>query len=360
MSKRIRIKDIAEKAGVSTGTVDRVIHNRGNVSKRVKEKVLKVMEELQYEPNIIASMLAYNRTFRVVTLLPDFTMDLYWAQPKLGIERALEAVRHYGITHEAYYFNVLQPETFLQQFDLLFQDPPDAILFAPIFLQESIELLKECENRNIPIALINTNIRDLKALCYVGQDSYQSGILAGKLLNFGLNHQDAAMLLNMGEETANAQHMIDKENGFRDYFSKQKEKQIQIVKAEFGDYQNQKALQAFLTTQFEEFPNLKGIFVVNSRAFVVIDILPEALLKSVKIVGFDLIAPNLKYLREDKISFLINQNPVQQGYLALINIVKQLVFKQSPERMQYLPLDIVVTENVDYYLKREREFEVVV
>lgn len=43
----IRIKDIAIKAGVSTGTVDRVIHDRGRVSDEVKAKVLKIIEELK-------------------------------------------------------------------------------------------------------------------------------------------------------------------------------------------------------------------------------------------------------------------------------------------------------------------------
>ena len=44
MSK-IRIKDIAEIASVSIGTVDRVIHNRGEVSEVTREKILKLLQE---------------------------------------------------------------------------------------------------------------------------------------------------------------------------------------------------------------------------------------------------------------------------------------------------------------------------
>jgi LacI family transcriptional regulator len=66
---RIRIKDIADKAGVSVGTVDRVIHKRGNVSAKVKAKVERVMTELGYRRNIIASTLAYNRTLRIAVLI---------------------------------------------------------------------------------------------------------------------------------------------------------------------------------------------------------------------------------------------------------------------------------------------------
>ena len=106
-------------------------------------------------------------------------------------------------------------------------------------------------------------------------------------------------------------------------------------------------------------PNLKGIFVTNSRAYKVVDSLEDELVRKLKIVGFDLVKPNLKYLNEDKISFLINQNPVQQGYRGIISIVNHLVFKKVVERNQYLPLDIVVKENAPYYLKKEMEFQMV-
>ena len=48
------IKDIARMAGVSAGTVDRVLHNRGDVSEKSKEKVQKVLDEINYQPNVFA------------------------------------------------------------------------------------------------------------------------------------------------------------------------------------------------------------------------------------------------------------------------------------------------------------------
>jgi len=45
--------------------------------------------------------------------------------------------------------------------------------------------------------------------------------------------------------------------------------------------------------------------------------------------------------------------------MGIINLVNHLVFKKNVEKLQYLPLDIVVNENVDYYLKRQEEFEIV-
>lgn len=59
---RATIKMIAEKAGVSIGTVDRVLHDRPYVKAEVRSRVLQVMEELHYRPNHMASALATSGT----------------------------------------------------------------------------------------------------------------------------------------------------------------------------------------------------------------------------------------------------------------------------------------------------------
>ena len=78
MVEKIRIKDIALKAGVSVGTVDRVLHKRPNVSKEALEKVEKVLKEINYQPNAIASALAYNKRYKFFCLLPKHSSEAYW------------------------------------------------------------------------------------------------------------------------------------------------------------------------------------------------------------------------------------------------------------------------------------------
>ncbi|MEY3052840.1 MAG: hypothetical protein RLY31_2625 [Bacteroidota bacterium] len=360
MTKRIRIKDIAEKAGVSAGTVDRVLHNRGSVSASVKQRVLDVMTQLGYEPNIIASTLAYNRTRRIATLLPEFHSDPYWAQPNHGIERAFQAVRHYGVVRQPYFFGLFDQGQFMAQAHRILEDSPDGILFAPVFHQESKFLLQACRERNIPNVMINTDIENADSLCYIGQDSYQSGVLAARLLHFGLNRGDAVLLVNLEVGSYNAMHLIDKEKGFRDYFARFPEQQIQILKKDVEDFDDTGKMWDFLQELFREHPVLKGIFFTNSRAYKAVRCMPPERRKEVKIVGFDLIADNLLFLRDQDIDFLINQNPVQQGFLGVMSLFNHLVKKQEVERKQYLPLDIVVTENVDYYLRRQEEMQLFV
>jgi len=70
-TKNIRIKDIATLAGVSTGTVDRVLHKRGRVSKAAEEKVRKILDEIDYKPNPIARSLGSNKKYKIIALIPD-------------------------------------------------------------------------------------------------------------------------------------------------------------------------------------------------------------------------------------------------------------------------------------------------
>ena len=59
----IRIVDIAKMAGVSVGTVDRVIHNRGRVSEENRKKVQTILEMVHYQPNLMARSLASKKQF---------------------------------------------------------------------------------------------------------------------------------------------------------------------------------------------------------------------------------------------------------------------------------------------------------
>ncbi len=355
VNQRTRIKDIALRAGVSTGTVDRVLHDRGKVAPEVKQRVLDVMEELGFERNVIASALAYNRTWRIATLMPAYKTDPYWAQPNAGIEQAIRSVRHYGIVHEPYYYEMFSPADFISKAESMLENPPDGLLFAPVFLKESNDLLRNCQELQVPNVTINTHLEDAPYLAYIGQDSYQSGVLAGRLLHFGLQPGEAATLLNLDVGSHNAKHLIDKERGFRDYFSRFPEQQISIIKEDFEGFMDKRKLRRFMDELLGGHPHMQGLFVTNSRAYKAVDAMSEAVAQRIKVVGFDLIAPNLAHLRRNNIDFLINQNPVEQGYLGVISLFNHLLKKKPVEKVQYLPLDIVVTENVDYYLRRQKE-----
>lgn len=362
MKKRIRIIDIAAKAGVSKGTVDRVIHKRGHVAPAVKQRVLAVMKELDYRPNVIASALAYNRVWKIAALLPDPEEDAFWKQPKSGIQRALNSMRDYGVDVDFFHFPDADTQAYTNCCDQILVGDYDAVLIAPVYYNEAHKFLHECEEIGLKYFLINTYLKreDPSFQCYIGQDSFQSGVLGAKLLDFGIENGDAVMVLHLEKVVYNSKHLLEKEQGFQSYFIDHSQRNIQIIKTSFENPSDTNAFRKFINYQLKSYPNLKGIFVTTSRLYRLVNVLSDLQVEKLKLVGFDLIPENLTYLRTEKINFLINQNPVKQGYLGILNIFEHLVRKKEIAPIQHLPLDVVMQENVSYYLEADQKIHMVI
>lgn len=349
--KKVTIKDIAHIAGVSRGTVDRVINGRGNVAEDVEKKILKIADDLGYEKNLMASALASNKVYKIAIVTPDPASDIFWAQPRDGMINALELVRHYGIIVEYYDFNLFRKDEFSMQMENAIKSKPDAILTAPTFTAESLEYLDIAEKLNIPFITINTEIDHPGILCYVGQNSHNSGYLAGRLFHLRLKPEDEIIAFNLGHTMANAQHYADKVDGLKAYFHQHNMDENHVFWYEFDQFMDEEKLKIFWEDIKSRHPKMKGVFFTNSRAYRIAKFFTEEDKKQYDVVGFDMIDPNIMYLKEDKIDFIINQNPILQGYTGIMNFVNHFVLKKEVRKTQYLPLDIVLKENVDFYIE---------
>ncbi|AKI97603.1 LacI family DNA-binding transcriptional regulator [Kosmotoga pacifica] len=81
---KLNIAVVAKKAGVSTATVSRVLNNSPSVSKRTREKVIKVIEELGYVPNHVARSLRSKKTGLIATIIP-YSTDYVFNFPYFSI-----------------------------------------------------------------------------------------------------------------------------------------------------------------------------------------------------------------------------------------------------------------------------------
>ncbi|KAA6430445.1 substrate-binding domain-containing protein [Dyadobacter flavalbus] len=348
--KIIRIKDIAEKAQTSKGTVDRVLHNRGRVADDVRKRILEIIKELNYEPNFIAQSLKSQRTFNLAALVPDPHLDSYWEAPETGMEKAEKELRQYGVSISRYIFNPHEEQSFIAKAQEVTREHPDGLLIAPVFYKEALPFFKEWAALNIPYVLFNTQIELVNPLCYIGQDSYRSGCLAAKILCFGLQSPGSILVAHVNEDISNSAHLITKEKGFRDYFNAlPEESSFKVISKEIN-YAENESIDLQLEIILKDEPGLKAIYVTNSKAFEVASYLERNQLKHIKLVGYDLLKPNLNYLNKEIINFLINQNPLGQGYWGIHQLANHLVFKKEIQPIKFLPLDIITKENLDYYL----------
>ena len=90
MPKQLTISEIARLAGVSAGTVDRILHNRGKVSESARNAVGKILAESGYRNNIHSSAIGLRKGFRLAVAMPDSSRGEYWFSIREGINHALE------------------------------------------------------------------------------------------------------------------------------------------------------------------------------------------------------------------------------------------------------------------------------
>jgi len=353
MKVNIRIKDIALKANVSTGTVDRVLHNRGNVNEKVKEKVLKIISEMKYEPNFIARALGSNKIYHLAALIPDYSYDAYWLAPKLGIEKAEKDLGKFGVQVHQFMFNPFDIDSFIEAANKALETKPDGIVLSPILYREVLPFFETWKKLGIPFVLFNSQITEFDPLSYIGQDNYQSGYLAGKLIHYGMKQPVSVLIAHIDEEISNATHLLKKEQGLRNYFLHNNlTEKCDVLKVELKR-SDAASFKSKLTEIFDNTPDLGAIFVTTSKAHDIAKFVEQYITRPVNIVGYDLLPQNLYYLNKGSISFLINQNPKGQGYWAINQLVDYLVFKKEVAPIKFFPLDIVTKENLNYYIDED-------
>ncbi len=335
----ITIKKIAELANVSRGTVDRVIHNRGNYSKATETKVKRVLKKVDYKPNIIARSLVSKKPITFGVLMPEPKQEeKYWELPEKGIKKAEKELEIYKIRIVYFYYNKKSSTSFKTFFKKMLKgkNKLDGLLIAPIMS----DFVKEIPD-NIPYVFFDSYVPDNKCISYIGQDSVQSGTLAAKLMQLLIGDKGNVGIIRM---IPNDYHIDDKIKSFSAYFSKKKHIQTNIYKT------NGKSVNNLLKEILKKNSELQGIFVPSAGAGRIAEyIKANKIRKRIHIIGYDLTTRNKSFLRTGRIDFLLSQRPEIQGYEGIMTLFKHVVLKEKVKKEQTLPIDILTKENLKNY-----------
>ena len=340
----ITIKKIAEIANVSPGTVDRIIHNRGQVSQENVDKVNAIIKEYGFKKNIFASNLAFNKKFRFVVFLPKNEGLEYWQAPIDGIKKASEEFSRFGVTID-YHFYKYDSASFKKMAHKVLELNCDGLLFAPIFKEDSILFLNEFKNKNIPIIMIDSNINEIEGVSYIGQDAIQSGYLAGRLISFTKKDINKVLIIKITREIENTSVYLQRIKGFYSFFEDHEE----LTNFKFTEINIKDSDVKKLDTKM--FEGIDSVFIPNSRIHIVAQFLKEKNIKGIRIVGYDLLKKNIQFLEDETIEFLINQKPEEQGYRGISHLYKKVVLNEEVEETFYMPLEIILKENYSSILQ---------
>lgn len=344
--KKYTIKDIAELAGVSKGTVDRVIHKRGKVSQKALDKVTKILGEIDYQPNPIARNLKNNKVYQIYVVLPDPKEDNFWAPCVEGVIQAIEEFKSFLVDIKLFFYKPTSTASFKEVNKKVLELGPDAVLLSPLFHKESISAVNNYRSAGIVVSTFNSQIVLEEAINYVGLDLYQSGRVAAKLMHTIVPDTHDIVICHFDETLNNAIHMQQKEKGFRDYFSELNGADYTILTLSVDQTNPDLSLVNFLKSQDKAF----GFFVTTSKSYNLVEILQGQRQKNIKVIGYDLLDENIDLLKKDMISFLIHQSPRTQTYLGLTYLIEHFLFNKEIPNKKLLPIGIVNSENLITYL----------
>ena len=216
---RVTIRQIAEESGVSRGTVDRVLNNRGKVRPEVEERVRKVAEELGYKPNLLGrALIKMKENIKIGVILQD-TGTPYLKTLSDGIKKAKGEVEDFGgtvIVKAVDYGNVEQT---LAAMNKLKEAGIKGLVLMPINDKRVLQKIDQfTEEYGISVVTVNADVEDTKRICFVGQNSVQSGRAAAGLMHDILREEEGTIAVISGIETNTS--LSDRIYGFCDEMKK--------------------------------------------------------------------------------------------------------------------------------------------
>ena len=340
----VTIKEIAELANVSRGTVDRVIHERGNYSEVTEKKVREVLKKVDYKPNIIARSLVLKKHITFGVFLPEPHQDeKYWELPEQGIKKAENELGIYKVKIIYFHYNKNSKTSFKKCFDNILKKKSklDGLLIAPA-MSEFVdnEFIKNIPVE-IPYAFIDSYVPISKCISYIGQNSIQSGRLAAKLMQLVMCGGGEIAIIRMVPKDY---HIDDRIKSFSAFFKKNKKIKIKVYEI------NGTTLNNLLKKAFVEEYDLKGIFVPSAGAGRIAEYIKSKKIKrNIHIIGYDLTTRNKSFLSKGTIDFLLSQRPEVQGYEGIMTLFRHIVLKEKVKKEQIIPIDILTKENLKNY-----------
>ncbi len=345
MNKRITIKEIARLAGVSIGTVDRVLHDRGRVAENTREKIQQITRDGNYLSNPLARNLKLGRTFNIATLLPSD--DFYWRMQMEGITQGIDEYESFGFFLKGFSLQGPQkrPISSLNLLENILAGAPDALILASTVLageRKAMALLGEAQ---IPIILIDSDLPKVRNLSFIGQDAFQSGMLAAKLLDPGYLTGIELFVVTFDEDDLLNKSVNTRIDGFKNYYKSFSTLGIYIhdINLQSEDLSISE-LKHILLKQFEPV----HLFIPNFKAYLLHNTLKTVKEKlPMRTVGYDLLPANQELLQDGTLDFIIHQKPKTQGYLAVKSLYQYLILGIEVLKTQYMSIDIITKENLN-------------
>ena len=334
----VTIKQIAELANVSRGTVDKVLNNRPGVKKETRDKVLKIAKELNYEPNVLGKALVQrqNPVTLGIILTPEhnpFIQDML-----LGIQNAQQEYSAYGLNVVIKMPISLEPAEQISILSDLELNGVKGVALFPIDDDAVRAKINQLTETGIPILTCNSNISGINNFFFIGQDHVQGGRTAAGLMEKLL--PDGGKL-GVIISSYNLSCHKDRLSGFTERL-RHGNASYDILDIQENQDRKDEAFKLTLSL-LNQHPDLDGIYVTGGGIGGVGSALDIASPKKrIKVVCHDLTPDSIDMLKDGTLDFVIGQDPVFQGYYIVKLLFEHLVLGRKPE-MDWLKVPITIS-----------------
>lgn len=351
MVKRVTIKDIAGKIGVSSGTVHRALNGKPGVGDTLRERILETAREFGYRPNYVASSLK-RKTLRIVAAFPGSTEQnrYYYTYVWQGFRDCMEELQDYNLqVIEIPYYNTLNVQgheltAVLERYDY---EVDGLITVGHAHDERGEQAIRQFINRDIPVMLTCDDIRDSGRMGCVQANYELTGRLVAELLSSQLS-ENSSVLIGAGDVMVPSHYGIVQ--GFDAYI---KENDIHLKTIKVHGYKDEEEISLRMREYLINDPTIGAIYSVNARGSVMIGNLVKemGLQGKLRVIGSDLFDENVANMRAGVLHNIIYKNPYQQAYLATRRLMDYLIKGEKPiEDVKYVESVVLFKSNLSMYL----------
>ena len=338
------MKQIAELAGVSRGTVDRVLNNRGEVNQETAKRILDIAKSLNYVPNKTAKLLSVRKAdLKLAYILFDPKKNVFFSQVEAGIKSKASELADYGVDVETVYSDFSDQDRQNVIVDDLINKGVQGIAICGFDTENARQKIREITDKGIPVVTANSDILGSGRLAYVGSHYIKGGRTAAYLAK-QISNGKATVGVLLG--SYNILCHSERLRGFLD-FCKTEAPGISIPYiAENTDDE----FQSFALTNemLSSNPDIDTIFLASAGVYGAcraVELLPPD--RRPKVICFDSVPTTVEMLKNDSISFAICQQPEKQGSKPLELLFNYIAMGIKPEEeYYYTDIDILIKENL--------------
>ncbi|WP_258171132.1 LacI family DNA-binding transcriptional regulator [Paenibacillus sp. R14(2021)] len=199
------IKEIALRAGISKSTVSRIISGKGYYSSEARDKVLRLIEELQYKPNAVARAMVSQRTHNIGVLLYRRHHPIA-SHPFYG--KILDAILMEAAGLNYSVFVTTDHEMSYRSADFMMEKRVDGLILISRLQQNVIDYIK---NFGVPYVMVNGST-DVDGVIHIVNQDEEGGRMVAEHLK-GTGHE--RIFIIAGPQSHRSHYL--RLSGFRTY-----------------------------------------------------------------------------------------------------------------------------------------------